>query len=93
MLVKLQRSLSLAGLRFRVRPEGTEIPDFIEGKPVVAFDKKGEPGKNWVLPRDAIILSEALPVESEKDEPTTLSQIAKSPQATQGFAEAMKAKK
>lgn len=93
MLVKLQRSLSLGGFRFRALPEGTEIPDHIEGKKVVAYDKKGEPGKDWVLPKDAKILSELLPVEDETDTPISFSEMATKSQKPQGFNEAMKSVK
>lgn len=95
MLVSLKRNLVLADRRYRDFGQGVEIPDQIDGKKVVPYDKRGEvPGKFWVLPKDAVILTEApAPPLDLKDDPVALSQIAQAAAKPQSFQLAMRAKK
>lgn len=88
MIVRLKRDLFLGGMLFRASRFGVEIPDVIEGKPVVlAADKKGD---CIVLPKDAERLDKQLPSPApKKDEPVALSQLNKREAKPKTFVEAM----
>jgi len=93
MLVKLKRNLILADVRYRDQGNGVEIPEIINGKKVVPYDKRGDvPGTFWVLPRDAEILTGPQePLPEDKDIPIALSQVAQAAAKPQSFDAAMKA--
>lgn len=88
MLVKLRRDLYMGDYFFKARPGGVEIPDFIDGKPVVPHAQKGE-GK-LALPRDAEILSEPPKAKPAKDPKMALSEVNAKAAKPTSFNDAMK---
>lgn len=92
MIVKLKRDLYLDGVFLKSSRWGTQVPDEINGRPVVAFKDKDKVKNCWVLPKDAEILDETLPQKSTKDEPLALSQVVKKAASPKSFVEAMEQK-
>ena len=88
MFVKLRRDLYIGERLFKARSYGVEIPDEIEGKPVVAHSEKGE-GK-IALPKDAVILNAAPKEKKAKDPKVALSEMVAKAAAPQSFNAAMK---
>lgn len=89
MLVRLKRDFFLGGQLFKASRFGVELPDEVEGKPVIPYSEKPNP-KGIMLPRDAEILSEIVEPKKAKDQPVALSQLAAAAKP-KSFAEAMKA--
>jgi hypothetical protein len=90
MFVKLRRNLFIGEHFFKARAGAVEIPDFIDGKPVVPHAEKGE-GK-IALPRDAVVLGEATPKKQAKDQAMALSEMTKKVTSPQSFKKAMEVK-
>jgi len=90
MIVKLRRDLFIDGSFFKASRWGTEVPDEINGLPVVAHSDKDKVTPSWALPKDAEILSAPLPRKSTKDEPLALSQVVKKAAAPKSFVDVMK---
>lgn len=89
MIVKLRRDLYIDGVFFKSSKWGTEVPDEINGRPVVAFKDKDKQEGSWPLPRDAEILDAPLPQKKVKDEPLALSQLATKSATPKSFVKAM----
>jgi hypothetical protein len=87
MLVKLRRDLFMGDYFFKARPGGVEIPDSIDGKPVVAYTEKGE-GK-LALPKDAVILTQPPAPKTPQDQKMALSELVAKSSAPQSFKKAM----
>lgn len=82
MKVILRRDLFLGGIKYEADPEGTEIPDMIDGKKVV-LPKEATEGeeKTISLPHDALLFTEEnthkTPVSaSHRVKPMTLAEGA-----------------
>lgn len=73
---------------FKARPGGVEIPEKINGMPVVPWSEKGE-GK-LSLPKDAVILSEPPKAKPTKDQKMALSEMTTKAAAPKSFTDAMK---
>lgn len=89
MLVRLKRNFFLGGSLFVASRFGTEIPEEVEGKPVVKHDAKKTEGC-WVLPPDAEILDAPPPQPTLKDATTTFSKMANETSKPRLFADVMK---
>lgn len=75
---------------FKARSGGVEIPDKIDGKPVVPYTEKGE-GK-LALPKDAVILTKPPAPKPAKDPKMALSELVAKSSAPQSFQKAMEKK-
>ena len=91
MLVRLKRNFYLEGRMYTASPYGVEMPEEINGTPVVSFDSPRRlEGNCHVLPRDAEILVGAQePEPEEQDEPIALSEMNKKAARPKSFVEAM----
>lgn len=89
MLVKLRRDLFLGEYFFKARPGGIEIPDSINGKPVVMHSEKDKHADRYVLPKDAVRLDTANPPKPKQDEKIALSEFASKQAAAKSFVKAM----
>lgn len=78
MLVKLKRDLYLGEMLYKARSAGVELPDTVNGLPVVEHADPRSNSEVSRLPRDAEILSAPIPVMVKTDTPTALSQLGKS---------------
>lgn len=78
MLVKLKRDLYLGEMLYKARSAGVEIPDTVNGLPVVEHADPRPNSEVSRLPRDAEILSAPIPVKDKTDTPMALSQLGKS---------------
>lgn len=72
---------------FKARSGGVEIPEKIDGMPVVPYTEKGE-GK-LALPRDAVILTKPPTPKPVKDQKMALSELVAKTAAPQSFKKAM----
>lgn len=90
MIIKLKRDLFLGGTLFKASRFGTEIPDMIEGKPVVTATATKPKGEHWVLPKDAVRLDELKEEKKVPDQPLALSQMNTTMAKPKSFVEAMK---
>lgn len=77
MLYHLPNTLFMGGVRYRKGAQ--ELPDHLDGVPVVAYaDREAFAGKPYiVLPRGAMPLKEKPVAQAKAPAPTTLSQLAK----------------
>jgi len=87
MLVKLKRDLYAGEVLYKARLSGTEMPDTVDGKPVVEHADPRPNSEVSRLPRDAEILSAPIPVKDKAEAPVALSKLGKAP--SKSFKEAI----
>ena len=87
MLVKLKRDLYAGEVLYKARLSGTEMPDIVDGKPVVIHADPRPNSEVSRLPRDAEILSAPIPVKDKPETPVALSKLGRAP--AKSFKEAI----
>lgn len=89
MNVLLKRAFFIGGTLYAPSQYGTEVPNQIDGKPVVFADEVPE-GECVILPEDAERIGDTVKPEAKsKDEPMALSELNKKDAKPQTFTEAM----
>lgn len=87
MLVKLKRDLYLGEMLYKARSAGVELPDTVNGLPVVEHADPRSNSEVSRLPRDAEILSAPIPVKDKSEAPVALSKLGRAP--AKSFKEAI----
>lgn len=89
MIVRFHRDCFLGSMFIKARSEGVEIPDSIDGKPVVLFADRTDIKKETWLPKDAERLDAVVPAKTVKEAEVSLSQHTAKASKNKSFIKAM----